>query len=374
MGISMRELWMILLLLTTPIQSVWAAGCYIKIGTGSSSDGITTSDLNIPATVQAPLANTSSVVQTSANSTITYWVQGNDSVNAGDAATVRFSPAGTTFTVDSSNKKGWLVDSSIPGLYFTLEANLPKPPQGPYSAWNKTTISLSTDTSINQAYASGWGCSDLSDKKMENGTVSFTLNFYTTSAFDPAKASGKKFFTSRQQVGVLQNLTGKGGELDVYISGPLTIATVGCAAFIVDTQTVNLGDINYSILKRVPYPPYNDTPFNIKLENCYATSDLVLNFSNNQTKAINSYTSTLVNTQGTSRGVGVALQYLTDQGGSDVAFNIDVTQPSTVPAKYLNYYNGNGLLRLKAQLYVNDVDALAPGTLYIPTIITISLP
>ena len=165
-----------------------------------------------------------------------------------------------------------------------------------------------------------------------------------------------------------------GGEIDVYINGPLTIATAGCAAFVVDTQTVNLGDINYSILKRVPYPPYNDTPFNIKLENCYATSDLVLNFSNNQTKAINSYTSTLVNTQGTSRGVGVALQYLTDQGGSDVAFNIDVTQPSTVPAKYLNYYNGKGLLRLKAQLYVNDVDALAPGTLYIPTIITISLP
>jgi hypothetical protein len=131
MGISMRELWMILLLLTTSIQSVWAAGCYIEIGTSSSSNGTTTSDLNIPTTVQAPLANTSSVVKTSANSAITYWDHSNGSVNAGEAATVRFSPAGTTFTVDSSNKKGWLVDSSIPGLYFTLEANLPKPPQGP---------------------------------------------------------------------------------------------------------------------------------------------------------------------------------------------------------------------------------------------------
>lgn len=369
----MRELWMILLLLTTSIQSVWAAGCYIEIGTGSSSNGTTTSDLNIPTTVQAPLANTSSVVKTSANSTITYWTDSNGSVNAGEAATVRFSPAGTTFTVDSSNKKGWLVDSSIPGLYFTLEANLPKPPQGPFTAWDKTTINLSTDTNINQALASGWGCSN-GETKRESATISFTLNFYTTSAFDPAKASGKKFFTSRQQVGVLQNLTGKGGELDVYISGPLTIATVGCAAFIVDTQTVNLGEINYSLLKLAPYPPYNNTPFNIKLENCYSTPDLVLNFSNNQTKAINSYTSTLVNTQGTSRGVGVALQYLTDQGGSDVAFNIDVTKPSTVPAKYLNYYNGNGLLRLNAQLYVNDVDALAPGTLYIPAIITLTLP
>lgn len=369
--IQQNLLLLSLLLATT--QSVWAA-CYVELGNSSSSSGVTAADLNLTTTPQKPLPNESDLMATVRNSTITYWVDADGKGNAGDSGSLTFTPAGTTFTADSGNKKGWLADASIPGLYFTLEAALPKPPQGPFTAWNTTTIYLSNDADVNKATASGWGCSSFDEKKMENATVTFNLSFYTTSAFDPAKASGKKLFTSRQQVGVLQNKTGMGGEIDVYINGPLTIATVGCAAFVVDTQTVNLGDINYSILKRVPYPPYNDTPFNIKLENCYATSDLVLNFSNNQTKAINSYTSTLVNTQGTSRGVGVALQYLTDQGGSDVAFNIDVTQPSTVPAKYLNYYNGNGLLRLKAQLYVNDVDALAPGTLYIPTIITISLP
>ncbi|MEB1141842.1 fimbrial protein [Citrobacter freundii] len=368
-----QKILLLLSLLLATTQSAWA-GCYIELGNSSSSSGLTTTDLNITAVAQTPLPNSTDIMKTSGNSTFTYWVDADGKGNAGDAGSLTFTPAGTTFTVDSGNKKGWLADASIPGLYFTLEAVLPKPPQGPFNSWNKTTIYLSNDANLNKATASGWGCSSTNEMKMENATVTFNLSFYTTSAFDPAKASGKKLFSSRQQVGVLQNKTDMGGEIDVYINGPLTIATIGCAAFQVDTETVNLGEINISELKRNPDPAYNNTPFNIKLENCYTTPDLVLNFSGNQTKRIDSYTTTLVNTQGTSKGVGVALQYLTSQGSTDIGFNLDVTQPSTVPATFLNYANGNGTLRMRAQLYVNDVNALAPGTLFIPAVMTITHP
>lgn len=366
-----KKLLLLSLLLATT-QSVWAS-CYVELGNGGSPDGLTTTDLNITAVAQTPLPNSSDIMKTSGSGAITYWVTSDSKGNAGEAGSVTFTPAGTTFTVDGGNKKGWLADASIPGLYFTLEAALPKPPQGPFTTWNKTTIYLSNDGNLNGATANGWGCSGGS-RKMENATVTFNLSFYTTSAFDPAKASGKKLFTSRQQVGVLQNKTGKGGEIDVYINGPLTIATIGCAAFVIDNQTVNLGEINLSELKRFPDPPYNNTPFNIKMENCYTTPDLVLSFPSNQTKRIDSYTTTLVNTLGTSKGVGIALQYLTSQGSTDIGFNLDVTQPSTVPAKFLNYASGNGTLRMRAQLYVNDVNALAPGTLFIPTVMTITHP
>lgn len=368
----MRKSLLMLLLLATPVQSVWAAGCYIQIGNDSVPNGIITTDLNITTVPQTPLPNSSDLMVTTKNSTLTYWVHQNGGVPAGDAATVRLSPTGTTFTVDSSNKKGWLVDPSIPGLYFTLAANLPKPPQGPYNAWDKTTIYLSTDTSINEATASGWGCSNSSDEKKENGTVAFTLSFYTTSAFNPANASGKKLFATRQQVGVLQNETGMGGEMDVFIYGPVTIATVGCGAFKAENETVNLGETKLEYLRNYPNNTFNETQFNIKLENCYAQPKLVINLSSNQVK-----NNMLVNTQGTAGGVGIAIKYIMSQiEGQTTNMSFDLTQPLTVESKYLNYDsgNGNGMLKLNASLGVIDKSKLSAGTVYIPAVLTLTHP
>lgn len=117
--IQQNLLLLSLLLATT--QSVWAA-CYVELGNSSSSSGVTAADLNLTTTPQKPLPNESDLMATVRNSTITYWVDADGKGNAGDSGSLTFTPAGTTFTADSGNKKGWLADASIPGLYFTLNS------------------------------------------------------------------------------------------------------------------------------------------------------------------------------------------------------------------------------------------------------------
>ena len=357
-----------LLLLVAPLQSVWAAGCYLEIGSASDPEGYTEATLMLPGQSQSPLPNAASTILSSGSGPISYWSRQNGSVSAGDASTVVFTE-NYALTVDSSNSKGWLADASIPGLYFTLSAELPTPSKSIWGAWDVSPIYLSSNSSVNRAQAwGGWGCSSTKNVLQQSGTATFKLSFYTTSAFNVAQAAGKQIFTEKEKVGIIENKTYTGGGVNVFIQGPLTISTIGCAAFKAD-EVVNLGEVKLDDL--YAFPTVNQTPFTIKLQNCYGNPTLVINVSGNQIK-----NNLLVNTRGSARGVGVGLDYtLVKESGGNYTAEMDMTKPLTLDSSYLNYdSSGNGTLNMAAHLAIIDRSALTGGSVDIPTVITLTHP
>ncbi|HCM1914421.1 TPA: type 1 fimbrial protein [Salmonella enterica subsp. salamae serovar 28:r:e,n,z15] len=229
-------------------------------------------------------------------------------------------------------------------------------------------IYMSNDSAKNQSQpASILGCASISSPTyVQPASITFTLTFYTTSAFDPATAAGKQIFTYRQKVGVVTDKDNKGGQVDVYITGPVTVATAGCAAFNADKK-VELGEINASDLRNKPDEQFNKTPFAITLSNCYAKPSLMINLSNNQTK-----NNLLVNTNGKATGVGVGLGYSTATSSE----RLDMTKAVTIDATNLNYTgdSGNGVLNMYAFLGVTDKSAISGGTVDTSAVITLSHP
>lgn len=361
----MRKSLFMLLLLAIPLQSVWAAGCYLQIGTASSAGGSSEATLTIPSQPQSPLPSAPETVLATSNNSIYYWGRENGTVNAGDASTVIFTP-NINLTADTSNSKGWLADPSIPGLYFTLSVVFPPAPI--WGTWDVSPVYLSQDNNVNRSIAwGGWGCNSSSDTLINSGTANFKLDFYTTAAFDPAKAAGKKIFAGKTKVGTIENKTYTGGDLLVYIQGPMTITTIGCAAFKAD-EVVSLGETTVEDLYAMP--TVNQTPFSIKLQNCYGSPALVINVSSNQIK-----NNLLVNTSGTARGVGVGLTYYQTVSGASYGLEMDMTNPLTLDASSLNYdSSGNGTLNMAAHLAIIERSALTGGTVNIPTVITLTHP
>lgn len=336
---------------------------------GSSSDQNATIDANIgiAASGQSYLPSTADVLVKTNNTGIAYWGK-NENNQSHKVIFTRVD--NTSFPQDSNNSKGLLADSSIPGLYFTLAANL-TPPSGYWTGWEKMPIYMSGDSSVNQTNPDRiWGCANNSSPKLlMSATATFTLTFYTTAEFDPAQAAGKQLFATRRLVGSLANSTGSGGQIDVYLTGPVTITTAGCGAFKTD-EVVNLGEAKLDDLYASPQLVFNETRFSIKLQNCYGKPNLVVNLSSNQVK-----NNMLVNTNGNAKGVGVGLSYILTTGGTDYLFDLDLTKAVTFEPRYLNYdSSSNGTLNLSAHLSVTDKSVLSGGTVNIPAVITLTHP
>lgn len=335
------------------------------IGNTSDQNATVDADIGIAASGQSYLPSTADVLVKTDSTGISYWGK-NENKQTHKVIFTRVD--NVSFTQDSNNSKGSLVDKSIPGLYFTLAANL-TPPSGYWTGWEKMPIYMSSDSSVNQTNpASVWGCANNSSAKwLMNATANFTLTFYTTAEFDPALAAGKQVFTSRQKVGELANSSGAGGQIDVYLTGPVTITTAGCGAFKAD-EVVNLGETTLDDL--YAWDTVNETRFSIKLQNCYGNPSLVINLSSNQVKD-----NKLVNTSGSAKGVGVGLGYILTSGGGDYLSGLDLTKAVTLDSQYLNYdASGNGTLNLSAHLSIIDRKALTSGTVNIPTVITLTHP
>ena len=345
-------------------SSALAAGCTMMLGSTSSYNA--DSEVNITATASglALLPSTDDALQKSSSAPVSYWVKNENK----QTRTVIFLPEGSTFQPDSSNSKGWQADSTIPGLFFTLSANLTPPSFGYITGWKTMPIYLSNNTNVNQSLpASALGCSSISNPtKVQDATAAFTLTLYTTTAFDPAKAAGKQIFTTRQKAGVVKDKDNKGGALDVYISGPITISASGCGAFNAEKK-VDLGELNASELRAKPDGEFNNTPFKITLNNCYAKPSLIINVSNNQIK-----NNLLANTNGQAGGVGIGLGYKT----ATTSERLDMTKAVTIDAANMNYTDnyGNGALDMYAFLGVTDTAAISGGSVDVSAIITLSHP
>ncbi|WP_423061538.1 fimbrial protein [Citrobacter portucalensis] len=197
--------------------------------------------------------------------------------------------------------------------------------------------------------------------------MTFTLSFYTTSAFDPAQAAGKQVLATSKQAGTLESTAGYGGQFNIYLQGPLTISTAGCGAFSAD-ETVSLGEIPLETLQTNPDDEHNKTPFQITLKNCYAKPTLVVNLATNQSK-----NNLLSNNRGSAKGVGVGLGYTT---ASNTSQRLNLSNPNTIDAKDLGYSSsaGNGVLNMFAILGVTDKSALSGGSVDIPAVITLTNP
>lgn len=362
-----RNTFIMLMLLIAPLRAVWAAGCTFMIGNTSDQNATVNADIGIAASGQSYLPNTADVLVKTNNTGISYWGK-NENKQSSKVIFTRVD--NTTFPMDPNNNKGALVDKSIPGLYFTLAANL-TPPAGYWTGWEKMPIYMSNDSSVNQTDPQFiWGCANNSSAQwLMNATATFTLTFYTTAEFDPAQAAGKQVFATRQKVGEVANSTGAGGQIDVYLTGPVTITTAGCGAFKAD-EVVNLGEAKLDDLYASPQLVFNETRFSIKLQNCYGKPNLVVNLSSNQVK-----NNMLVNTNGSAKGVGVGLSYILTTGGTDYLFDLDLTKAVTFEPRYLNYdSSSNGTLNLSAHLGVIDKNALSGGTVNIPAVITLTHP
>lgn len=360
-----RNTFIMLMLLIAPLRAVWVAGCTFMIGNTSDQNATVNADIGIAASGQSYLPNTADVLVKTNNTGISYWGK-NENKQSSKVIFTRVD--NTTFPMDPNNNKGALVDKSIPGLYFTLAANL-TPPAGYWTGWEKMPIYMSNDSSVNQTDPQFiWGCANNSSAQwLMNATATFTLTFYTTAEFDPAQAAGKQVFATRQKVGEVANSTGAGGQIDVYLNGPVTITTAGCGAFKAD-EVVNLGETTPDDL--YAWDSVNETRFSIKLQNCYGNPSLVINLSSNQIKD-----NKLVNTSGSAKGVGVGLGYILTSSGADYLSGLDLTKAVTLDSRYLNYdASGNGTLNLSAHLSIIDRKALTSGTVNIPTVITLTHP
>ncbi|EBP3975171.1 hypothetical protein S307_02725, partial [Salmonella enterica subsp. enterica] len=349
------------LLLTSLYHPAWAAGCGFMISSKTNDINYTTDVTLTPtADAQSFLPDQTNLVPKNQGQDVTYWGRNQNNVSK----VIIFKPESTAFTVDASNPKGWLVDSTVPGLYFTLSVNMPTPgiQWGEFSP--AMPIYLSNDASVNQSQPSGgWGCSSSkNDTYFQSGNMTFSLSFYTTSAFNPAQAAGKQLLVNRKRAGTLENSQDSGGEFDIYLQGPLTIAAAGCGAFSAE-KTVDLGEIPLNTLKSKPDDEHNKTPFEITLKNCYAKPTLIVNLATNP-----STNNLLSRNQGSAKGVGVGLGYFTSTSASQ---RLDLSNPNTISSSDLEY-SGNtsdGVLHMYAILGVTDKSALSAGSVSIPTVI-----
>ncbi|EAT2186061.1 hypothetical protein EZ281_18505 [Salmonella enterica] len=356
------------LLLASYSNPAWAAGCGFMISSRTDELNYTTDITLTPtADAQAFLPDQTNLIPKNQSQVVTYWGRNQNDVSK----TIIFKPESSEFTVDASNPKGWLVDSSVPGLYFTLSVNMPAPNGSTWGQFSPVMpIYLSNDSSVNQSTpANGsWGCaSDRKDTYHQNGNMTFSLSFYTTSAFNPAQAAGKQLMVNRKRAGTLENSRDSGGEFDIYLQGPLTIAAAGCGAFSAE-KTVDLGEIPLNTLKSKPDDEHNKTPFEITLKNCYAKPTLIVNLATNP-----STNNLLSRNQGSAKGVGVGLGYFTSTSASQ---RLDLSNPNTISSSDLEY-SGNtsdGVLHMYAILGVTDKSALSAGSVSIPTVITLTHP
>ncbi|EAO2686436.1 hypothetical protein E2X65_15055 [Salmonella enterica] len=343
-----------------------AHGCGFMIGSASSLN-VTPNVIITPATAgtQALLPNQSDLFPTTMSYPVSYWSHDQNPVSK----TIIFKPENTEFTPDPNNSKGWLVDSTIPGLYFTLSVNLPNPTSTKWGSFSPAMpIWLSNDASINQSSPQdGWGCAnDNRDTHVEDRDMTFSLTFYTTSDFDPANAAGKQLLTTKKRAGTIDNTKDSGGEFPVFLQGPITIASASCAAFEADKK-VDLGDLYASDIRANPDGEFNKTPFQITLSNCYAKPDLVMNLSTNQIK-----NNLLVNTNGKAGGIGVGLGYNT----ATTSERLDLTKAVTIDSANMNYAssNGNGVLNMYAFLSATDKATISAGSVDISAVIILSHP
>ncbi len=141
-----RNTFIMLMLLIAPLRAVWAAGCTFMIGNTSDQNATVNADIGIAASGQSYLPNTADVLVKTNNTGISYWGK-NENKQSSKVIFTRVD--NTTFPMDPNNNKGALVDKSIPGLYFTLAANL-TPPAGYWTGWEKMPIYMSNDSSVNQ--------------------------------------------------------------------------------------------------------------------------------------------------------------------------------------------------------------------------------
>ncbi|QLR79021.1 hypothetical protein HV336_20075 [Citrobacter freundii] len=359
---------LLLCILTIFCGSTWAAGCGFMISPSASSlNEIGYVTITPSASAQSFLPSQTDLLPQTQNSTITYWGRNQNSVSK----TIILKPEDTVFTADPNNIKGWLVDSSVPGLYFILSVNMPQPNGTNWGNFSPAMlIYLSSNSSINQTTpASGsWGCSSSkNDTYFQTGTMTFSLSFYTTAAFDPAQAAGKQVLVGSKRAGTLDNTQDSGGEFQISLQGPLTISTAGCGAFSAD-ETVNLGEIPLKTLQASPDDEHNKKTFQVTLKNCYAKPTLVVNLSTNQSK-----NNLLTNNRGSAKGVGVGLGYTT---ASNTSQRLNLSNPNTIDAKDLGYSSsaGNGILNMFAILGVTDKSALSAGSVDIPAVITLTNP
>ncbi|EAA7241899.1 hypothetical protein OC65_02340 [Salmonella enterica] len=358
------------LLSGTLYNTCWANGCGLMISPQSDSLNVAGNVTIIPtADAQSFLPSQNSLIPKTQTAPVYFWGR-----NQGTPSrTLILKPEKSEFTADSSNPQGWQVDSSVPGLFFTLSVNIPMPdPSG--ERWGNfdppMPIYLSNDANINQSTVGQgtWGCASANnDTYFLPGTMTFSLSFYTTSAFDPAQAAGKQVLVGSKRAGTLDNTKDSGGEFEIYLQGPLTISAAGCGAFSAD-ETVSLGEIPLNTLQSKPDDEHNKTPFQITLQNCYAKPTLVVNLATNPSK-----NNLLLNTRGSAKGVGVGLGYTT---ATDTSQRLDLSTPTTIDAKDLNYEGntGNGVLNMFAILGVTDKAALTSGSVDVPTVITLTTP
>lgn len=355
------------LLLTSLYHPAWA-GCGFMISSKTDDLNYTTDVTLTPtADAQSFLPDQTNLIPKNQSQVVTYWTRSQNDVSK----TVIFKPESSEFTVDASNPKGWLVDSTVPGLYFTLSVNMPALDGLTWAEFSPAMpIYLSNDSSVNQSTPTNgsWGCAnDRNDTYRQSGNMTFSLSFYTTSAFNPAQAAGKQLLVNRKRAGTLENSRDSGGEFDIYLQGPLTIAAAGCGAFSAE-ETVDLGEIPINTLKSKPDDEHNKTPFEITLKNCYAKPTLIVNLATNP-----STNNLLSHNQGSAKGVGVGLGYITSTSASQ---RLNLSNPNTINPNDLEYSSNtsDGILHMYAILGVTDKSALSPGSVFIPTVITLTHP
>ncbi|EAA7839755.1 TPA: fimbrial protein [Salmonella enterica subsp. salamae serovar 42:z29:-] len=355
------------LLLTSLYHPAWA-GCGFMISSKTNDLNYTTDVTLTPtADAQSFLPDQTNLIPKNQSQVVTYWTRSQNDVSK----TVIFKPESSEFTVDASNPKGWLVDSTVPGLYFTLSVNMPALDGLTWAEFSPAMpIYLSNDSSVNQSTPTNgsWGCAnDRNDTYRQSGNMTFSLSFYTTSAFNPAQAAGKQLLVNRKRAGTLENSRDSGGEFDIYLQGPLTIAAAGCGAFSAE-ETVDLGEIPINTLKSKPDDEHNKTPFEITLKNCYAKPTLIVNLATNP-----STNNLLSHNQGSAKGVGVGLGYITSTSASQ---RLNLSNPNTINPNDLEYSSNtsDGILHMYAILGVTDKSALSPGSVFIPTVITLTHP
>ncbi|HCM1916889.1 TPA: hypothetical protein N3A33_002840 [Salmonella enterica subsp. salamae serovar 28:r:e,n,z15] len=355
-------------LLLTGLANKASAGCGFMISPSQSSLNETGNVTLTPAAdPQALMPSQTDLLTQKQTTSVAYWGRNQNTVSK----TIFFSTKGTAFTADPNNAKGWLVDSAVPGLYFILSVDMVNPDGTVWGNFSPAMpIYLSNDKSINQSAPvnGAWGCAGAkNDTFFDSASMTFNLSFYTTGAFNPAQAAGKQILVGSKLAGVVDNTQNSGGQFNVYLAGPLTIATASCGAFSA-AEKVELGSIPMTSLTANPDDVYNKTPFQITLQNCYAKPTLVVNLSANPVK-----NNLLTNTKGTAGGVGVGLEYTTE---SNTSQRLDLTQAVTIGANNLHYTSdsGNGILNMSAFLGVTDKSTLSAGSVDIPAVITLTNP
>ncbi len=343
------------------------AGCGWMLGSPSSVSATVNAVLNINGTDLTPSANESSVFTSSTSVTAGYW--GKSWNNSSKEA--NFYPTSVFTKADVNNPKGVLVDASVPGLYVIVEANMPQPASN-WGSWSPAMpFYMTLNSSYNKSTATGgWGCSDITDTLKQTVSIPFTVKFYTTSDFDPTKAAGKSFFSTQTHVGVLENIDGFGGQVNIHFKGPISFKSAGCGTF-TKVPTVNLGDINLRDIQSKPSGEYNLTPFQINFKNCYSKASITLNFASNQSTSDN----LLINTNGTAKGVGIGLKYASSADATNYT-RINLKNNVKLNEFFMNYEGdtGDATLNIFAFISSTDASALSSGTVNIPAVMVFSFP